>query len=99
MSSFSSGPWKIYGQNQIIMSPIEDIPAHKQTVRYIAQVFGQGMDVNLANAKLIAASPEMYGVLEELSALPDEGCMIGVLSRKSRDILARINGGAENAVS
>ncbi|MBQ7594670.1 MAG: hypothetical protein IJU48_10000 [Synergistaceae bacterium] len=69
-------------------------PPDKQPVRPIAQTFGQGLDDNTANARLIAAAPEMYRMLrEELIPTSDYG---GILSfsreAKLRKLFARIDG-------
>ena len=94
MSKFTKGPWDV--------TPRLDVMKGKSYIAPISiMTHGSHMiainEETRANARLIAAAPEMYELLkEELIPTSDYG---GTLSfereRKVRELLARINGEEE----
>lgn len=85
MPAFTPGPWAICEQNKhIVHSTING--------RAVALAVGLLDDEQRANARLIAAAPEMENLIRELAALPDEQCMISNLILTARKIIARIDG-------
>ena len=96
MSGFKTQNWMNGGAIDVIIAPDENTPADKRAIRYVASTFGQGLDENMANARLIAAAPEMYRLLECLLDMQD-ACGLTALQVKAREVLKRIDGAeAEN---
>ena len=94
MSKFTKGKWEVSDEGEIRIFVNKKI-----TLFYtIGSVDGCDNEEGQANARLIAAAPEMYELLkEELIPTSDYG---GILSfereKKIRTLLARIDGEAEN---
>ena len=95
MSSFKTQTWKTRGSLNVVIAPdMSDttLPADKQPVRQVAQTFGQGLDENMANARLIASAPDMYRLIASFAALPNEQCMVSPMIHAARKLIARIDG-------
>ena len=91
--------WETYGETRIILRPQEtfkSFPVDRQPVKMVAQVMGMGLDQNYANARLIAAAPELYALASDLAGLSDEECMIAPLIHEARRIIALIDGGTDD---
>ena len=97
MSKFSKGKWEYVEPFGVIYS--------NETNKVIADVHGAGTGscFNLspegqANARLIAAAPELYGMLKEELIPTSDYCGILSFSReaKVRELLARIDGKEES---
>ena len=96
MSGFKTQRWIVRGATNIVIAPELDTntPPDRQPVRPIAQTYGQGIDENMANARLIAAAPELYRMLrEELIPTSDYGGLLSFSREaKVRELLDRVDG-------
>ena len=89
MSSHTPGPWKIWVDNEVRVRTVSTRPKN------ITKVFNYGdQDTTFANARLIAAAPEMYEMLSKL--LKFEGYAFNeceaLVWKDARALLARIKG-------
>ena len=83
-ATFTPGAWYIY-------------QSHKDVNRHIASKDGKSIakEVHHANARLIAAAPEMYDVLSELldTLEMSKGYGFDEEYEKLREVLAKVEGG------
>lgn len=94
MSGFKMQKWLTRGATDIVIAPNESDktnPPDRQPVRPIAQTYGQGIDENMANARLIAAAPEMYELLEVWVNLQAQPTLMEARKR-AQELLVRIDG-------
>ena len=83
--------------NIVIASELDtNTPPDRQPVRPIAQTYGQGLDDNIANARLIAAAPEMYELLEVWVKVQAQPTLMEARAR-AQELLARIDGTEEQS--
>jgi hypothetical protein len=88
------GPWKLLGGEAIANTVIvQDRPG--MDVKYIAQTntSHHSADECVANAKLIAAAPEMLEALELISTAKQRGFGIDYAEGCARQVLHKIKGG------
>lgn len=88
MSKFTQGTWKPCIDGSV---DIEDDRGRLiGTICDIVRLYDDEAEA-MANARLIASAPEMYGLIASIANLPDEQCMIGSLIHEARRLIARID--------
>ena len=101
MTEFTKGKWTADDMGEYVFAHGFDMMICQ--MRGWAYLKAQGLsdeeaiEVQKANARLIAAAPEMYEVLKEVLNAPDFAYGMGFsFCRQVDDILARIDGKEEN---
>ena len=94
MSKFTPGKWEVDGYGQAVSVFDEREEATLFIVDHVYSWADRDGEAE-ANARLIAAAPEMYRLAESLADLPDEQCMISPLIHEARRLLVRIDGKEE----
>ena len=99
MSEFTKGKWELYPHvvrvSCRVLATIRVPDSDIANIAYVPVIHGFPKQEGQANARLIAAAPEMYELLEECA---DELGAIGLptLSRECYELLARIDGKKAN---
>lgn len=100
MSAHTPGPWFVSERGFSRRNPAPTVYAVDTDLRYIAYCndflnFGEPTD-NLANARLIAAAPELLAALEQaVTSMQDSGYPnTHVVVRSARAAIAKAIGGA-----
>ena len=88
MSKFTQGTWKACIDGSV---DIEDNRGRLiGTICNIVRLY-EDEDEAMANARLIASSPDMYRLIASFATLPDEQCMISPMIHEARRLIARID--------
>lgn len=99
MSEHTPGPWVIDSENVDLFTQNQSRMWINATGMHIGYVDGPRTSERIANARLIAAAPEMYEALEMFLAYNDQGGPISfntdAMWAKARSVLAKIEGGGE----
>jgi len=86
MPKFTPGPWKLYSHS---LAPWEQHHIENDYGNHVCEL----MEADQPDARLIAASPELYKVVEELSELANLKDL-DQLMRKAQALLAKVDGDA-----
>lgn len=103
MSKHTPGPWRVYEGGSEGPRILPNTGDKKEDLKYIARVDGRDFPTDLANAKLIAAAPDLLAALkaqESRNAYPPpfgHDCMwcctcTAKLSTMRRDAIAKTEG-------
>ena len=88
-TKFTPGPWKMYRNGYVLSEETgERVCTPHSTLPEASKVSDHIKDLK-ANARLIAAAPELYEALEDASDLLDR---MGYLSSEFREVLAKARG-------
>ena len=69
---FTPGKWRTLGAFHVVVVLGESDkanPPDRQPIRPIADIYVQRFDASMANARLIAAAPEMYRLLDDAAGV------------------------------
>ncbi len=89
MSKFTPGKWEVETHGISVFDE-----RCEQTLFITDNVYSWADNNNEAeaNARLIAAAPEMYRLVREFAGLPAGECMIGPMIHEARRLIACIDG-------
>ncbi len=93
---FTPWPWRETHVDKAVFAIADD------SSNIVANVFDNAEDTGYANARLIAAAPEMYEIVQEVADECDDDCGSACdiaeecEVRRARILIARINGEEEN---
>ena len=98
-TTHTPGPWHFEDRDHLGLNP----NIYNQNNQDIARVYGTDEGRGLADAHLIAASPDLLAILKELMALDSNSahaCGAGIkhwreATQKARLLVARVEGGAQ----
>ena len=89
MNKFTRGEWKAYPDGSI------DVEVNGRTEHSYADLISADDEALAANAKLIAAAPEMYELLRRFANCRHEDDMFDIMEC-AQDLIARIDSEGEN---
>lgn len=97
MSKHTPGPWKYLGRITTCDNGTMEWPTVECAFRRYIKPEGRTDDECEANARLIAAAPEMYEALQMFLAYHDQGGPLhfdtDAMWAKARNVIAKIEGG------
>lgn len=98
-ANFTPGPWEIGAGKYTTYTVVATTP--RGLKKAIAQVGGYGGDSRPANARLMAAAPDMWGIVETIAKLIDDGAPSSMILDENsptmdavRDVIAKVRGAA-----
>lgn len=100
MSKFTAGEWVADDRGEYVFTRTTEgleMVAQMRGWSYLTKHLtpDEAIEVQKANARLIAAAPEMYRLVSELAGMPAGECMIGPMIHEARGLIACIDGKEE----